>query len=193
MPGCPSKPARLQLQLLKGLQLPLHFSETNQKIAQSYYPQHTFFSDPYFGYPIANAILEKGQRLRPLELLVPRDGTVRKTVFAKGIGAGTQTRVSYALPERVFDRFECWLGIHPDLGAEGKVAFRIYADGEAVFNSGTMAGGEPARRVVLPLTSVQVLSIVVESRNDKRGHNYAIVAEPELFKAAAPANRLAAY
>ena|ERR1019366_372758 len=61
-----------------------------------------------------------------------------------------------------------------------KLAFRIYTDGRPVFYSGLMTGGDPAQHVSLPIYGVSEISIETESRNDKRGANYAVIAVPVL-------------
>jgi hypothetical protein len=156
-------------------------------IAQAYFPQNTFFSNPFFGYPTADGILKDGTERRPLALKVMDDGTVAERTFARGLGLGTHSRVSYALPANVYDRFECRVGLHAPLGAEGSVAFRVYADGEAVFDSGVMTGADASRKITLPIWRVHELSLDVEARGTPApGKNYAVIAEPTLFKAKSP-------
>jgi hypothetical protein len=88
---------------------------------------------------------------------------------------------------KTFDRFECRVGLHAPLGAEGSVAFRIFADGVAVFDSGVMTGADASRKITLPLWRVRELSFDVEARGTPApGKNYAVIAEPTLFKAKAP-------
>lgn len=149
-------------------------------VKQSYFSQFGWFSDPYFGVPVRNALLENGEVRRPLALKLCPDCKV--TEFARGIGLGTHSRLTYALPEKVYDRFECLVGLHPTLGQKGKVVFRFYADGAAVFYSGLMTGEDPAQKVNLPMWDVNEISISVETANNERGHNYAVIAQPTLFK-----------
>ena len=156
-------------------------------IAQAYFPQNTFFSNPFFGYPTPNGILKDGTEKRPLVLRVMEEGVTTERTFARGLGLGTHSRVSYALPAKTYDRFECRVGLHAPLGAEGSVAFRIYADGEAVFDSGIMTGADASRKVSLPIWRVRELSFDVEARSTPApGKNYAVIAEPILSKAKTP-------
>jgi len=155
-------------------------------IHQSYFPQYALFSDPYFGFPVRNGILDHEKQNRALALNVAKDGNVSAQEFKLGLGLGTGCRVTYALPRKVYDRFDCFVGLHASLGQEGKMAFRVYADGKATFDSGEMRGDSPAQKVDLPVWGVQELSIVTESRNTTRGHNYAVIAEPTLHKATDP-------
>lgn len=155
-----------------------------EMIHQSYFPQFSFYSDPYFGYPIRGGILEGGERKQPLLLNILEDGKTAERQFEHGIGLGSGCRLTYALPEKVYDRFECFVGLHAKLGIGGHVVFRVFANGEAVFQSGTMTAELPAQRVDLPLAGVKEISIVTESRGLPRsGKNYSVIAQPTLFRA----------
>jgi hypothetical protein len=155
-------------------------------ISQSYFPQFTYFSNPYFGYPLQDTLLERGEVRRPLLLSVVDNGRVTQKAFPHGIGLGTYSRLTYALPERVYDRFECLVGLQPELGARGAVIFTIYADGEAIFRSGLMNGGDPAQNVSLRIWGARDLSFSVEGRSQAKDSNYAVIAQPTLFKADGP-------
>ncbi|MDZ4289401.1 MAG: NPCBM/NEW2 domain-containing protein [Prosthecobacter sp.] len=155
-------------------------------IHQSYFPQHSYFSDPYFGFPLRDGILDEAKQKQPLVLKVAKDGNVSAQEFKHGWGLGTGCRVTYALPGKVHDQFDCWVGLHAALGKEGKVAFRVFADGIAIFESEVMTGESPAQKVSLPVWGVKELSIVTESRNTTRGHNYAVIADPTLRKTSDP-------
>jgi len=158
-----------------------------ETLAQSYLPQFAYFSNPYFGFPVRNALLKDGRERLPLVLSLANEGTVATRTFPSGLSLGTSCRLSYALPEKVYDRFTCHLGLHPELGREGRVNFRISADGVPVFESGPLSGADPARSVDLPLWRVQELSIEVQSAGTApAASNYAILATPLLHKAQAP-------
>ena len=155
-------------------------------ISQSYFPQNTYFSNPYFGYPVRNGILEGGKQKQPLVLNVIENGKTNLQRFEQGVGLGTHSRLTYALPAKVYDRFECLVGLHALLGKGGSVSFRVYADGEAVFDSGMMTGEDPAKQVSLPVWRVDEISMDVQSQNATPGSNYAVIARPTLSKAKAP-------
>lgn len=156
-------------------------------ISQSYFPQNTYFSNPYFGFPTPDGILKDGIDRQPLVLRVVENGGTLEKTFARGYGVGTHTRLSYRLPEKVYDRFECALGLHPALGGAGSVTFRIYADGEAVFDSGILTGNDTARMVNIPVWRVKELSIDVEGRGIQTPtSNYAVIGSPILSKAKGP-------
>jgi hypothetical protein len=155
-------------------------------INQSYFPQFTYFSNPYFGYPLRDATLEGGTVRRPLILSVVDNGSVTQKTFSHGIGLGTYSRLTYALPERVYDRFECLVGLQPILGSRGAVIFTIYADGAAIYRSGLMTGQDPAQKVSLRIWGIRDLSFSVEARTQAKDSNYAVIAQPTLFKMEGP-------
>jgi len=156
-------------------------------IAQSYFPQNTYYSNPFFGYPTPDGLLKDGTQKQPLVLRVLENGAPIEKPFARGYGVGTHTRLSFSLPEKIYNRFECTLGLHPVLGAAGSVAFRVYADGVAVFESGILTGADPARVVSLPIWRVKELSINVEARGQQTpASNYAVIGAPVIFKAKGP-------
>ena len=116
-----------------------------------------------------------------------QNGTAAERTFPRGLGLGTHSRVSYALPAITYDRFECCVGLHAPLGAEGSVAFRIYADGEAVFDSGIMTDADASRKITMPVWRVRELSFDIKARGKRApGKNHAVIAEPLLFKAKSP-------
>lgn len=168
-------------------QVPLSDLTPLEVISQSYFPQNAYFSNPYFGYPTRDCILKDGTDRQPLVLRVVENGAPVEKPFTRGYGAGTHTRLSFALPEKVYDRFDSTLGLHSTLGAAGSVAFRIYADGEAVFDSGTLTGADAARTVSIPLWRVRELSIDIEGRGPQTpASNYAVIGAPLLIKAQGP-------
>jgi hypothetical protein len=155
-------------------------------IHQSYFPQHSFFSDPYYGFPLRDGILGLDKQKQPLVLNLARDGKLAPLQFEHGLGLGTGCRITYALPNQVYDKFECVVGLHASLGKEGHVLFRVLADGVPVFESGELTGESPAQAVALPIWGVQEIALVTESRSKTRGHNYAVIAEPTLHKTTDP-------
>ena len=66
------------------------------------------------------------------------------------------------------------------------MSFRIFADGEAVFESGILTGESPAQKVSIPVWRVSQISIETQGRSTAPGKNYAVIAEPTLYKAQAP-------
>jgi|GEM_PF-430760 len=157
-------------------------------INQSYFPQFSYFSNPYFGFPVRNAILEDGATKRPLALHIVENGATKAQTFERGLGLGTGCRVTYAIPLKTYERFECLVGAHATLGGTAALSFRIFADGEAVFESGILTGESPAQKVSIPVWRVREISIETQNRSTSPTppKNYAVIAAPTLLKAPAP-------
>lgn len=162
-----------------------------EMIRQSYFPQAAFFSAPYSGFPVVNGILEKGMTRRPLALRILEGNNATIRGFEGGIGLGTPSRLTYVLPYKIYDRLECYVGLHPSLGKEGRVVFKIYGDGQAVYDSRAMSGEEPAQKVSLPVSHFRDICITVDDRGGERNQNYAIIGQPILHKAKATVSRSA--
>lgn len=157
-------------------------------INQAYFPQFSYFSNPYFGFPVRNAILEDGEKKQPLALRVVENGATAAQTFDRGLGLGTGCRVTYAIPLKTYERFECLVGPHATLGGSAALTFRVFADGEAVFDSGILTGESPAQKVSIPVWRVREISIETQSRSTSTtpAKNYAVIATPTLIKAQAP-------
>jgi hypothetical protein len=85
------------------------------------------------------------------------------------------------VPVGVYQRFTVLAGLHPELGAKGRVAFTIKGDNKQLA-SATINGDEPAHLFDCDLTGVTQLQLVVTSRALHAKSNYAIWAEPTLVK-----------
>ncbi len=142
-----------------------------------HFPQTQFFGAPYWGYPRAGVILEKGVKAMPLKLRLA-DG---EKVFADGLSAGMGRTLTFLLPKSVFTRFTVIAGLHPELGAKGRVEFTINGDGKPL-KSVTLAGGDAAQTIECDITGVKELQLALASRTSESKSNYAIWAEPSLLK-----------
>jgi len=81
--------------------------------------------------------------------------------FDRGIGLHSQSRLTYRLPSGA-TRFEAWLGIDA-AGRIGQVFASVEVDGRVRFGPSEVKGGQPAQRVVIPLTAtVSNLTLVVD-------------------------------
>ena len=156
-------------------------------VSSSYFPQFSYFSNPYFGFPVRNGSLEEGEKRRPLALKVVENGATQVRQFERGLGTGTGHRVTYSIPLKLYERFECLVGLHATLGGTGSMAFRVLADGVAVFDSGLITGDSPAQKVSIPVWRVREIAIETQGRASAApAKNYAVIAEPRLIKAQAP-------
>ena len=149
-------------------------------INQSYFPQHTYYSDPYYGFPVRDGILSADRQRQPLSLQVEENGSTATREFSLGLGLGTGCRLTYALPPALCDSFEMYAGLHPVLGVQGKAAIKVLGDGRLLYDSGVLTGESPAKHINVSIWGVKELVIVTEGRNTVKGHNYVVLGAPLL-------------
>lgn len=145
--------------------------------ASLYYPQAQFFSSPHWGFPQSGRILAGGNKAMPLKLRVETDDKE----FANGISAGMGKPLTFLLPKGVYVRFTVLAGLHPELGAKGRVEFTISGDGKPLASI-TLNGSDPAKLLECDVSNVSQLALSLTSRGLDTKSNYAIWAEPTLMK-----------
>jgi hypothetical protein len=142
-----------------------------------YYPQSQFFSSPNWGHARSGVILAGGNKDIPLKLCVG----FSNQEFKNGISAGMGKPLTFLLPKEVYARFSVLAGLHPELGAKGRVEFTISGDGK-VLNTVILNGTDPAKLLECDVTGVAELQLTLTSRGVDSKSNYAIWAEPTLLK-----------
>lgn len=145
--------------------------------ASLYYPQTQFFSSPHWGFPQSGRILAGGNKAMPLKLHLESGDKE----FANGISAGMGKPMTFLLPKGVYARFTVLAGLHPELGAKGRVEFTITGDGKPL-TSIVLNGTDPAKLLECDVANVSQLSLTLTSRGLDPKSNYAIWAEPTLVK-----------
>lgn len=81
--------------------------------------------------------------------------------FERGIGVVPYTRLTYDLAGR-FDIFEATIGIDDRGGPEAHAIFRVYADGESIFESKPMTRGQQPKVLRLQLRKAKSLALEVD-------------------------------
>ncbi|MBU6303160.1 MAG: NPCBM/NEW2 domain-containing protein [Verrucomicrobia bacterium] len=142
-----------------------------------HYPQTEFFSLPHWGYPRSGVILAGGKRAMPLTLRT--EGGPKE--FRQGLSAGMGKTLTYLLPRGVWRSFGVLAGLHPELGAKGRVEFTISGDGR-VLASVTVGGEEAARKMECAVNDITRLQLSLTSRGIDGKSAYAIWGEPMLAK-----------
>jgi len=145
--------------------------------ASLYYPQAQFFSSPHWGHARSGVILAGGNKAVPLQLCVGS----RNQEFKNGISAGMGKSLTFLLPKDVYARFTVLAGLHPELGAKGRVEFTINGDGKPL-TTVILNGTDPAKLLECDVTVVSELQLTLTSRGVDAKSNYAIWAEPTLMK-----------
>ncbi|MCX7598787.1 MAG: NPCBM/NEW2 domain-containing protein [Armatimonadetes bacterium] len=101
-------------------------------------------------------------------------------VYERGLGTHANGALRYQLDNR-YRLFEAWVGVDDEKGGAGTVVFQVWADGEKVFDSGVMRGGEPAKKVSIPLDGVEELELVVTDAGDGITCDHADWADAKLL------------
>jgi hypothetical protein len=101
--------------------------------------------------------------------------------FANGISAGMGKPLTFLLPKGVYARFTVLAGLHPELGAKGRVEFTINGDGKPLTTI-ILKGTEPARLLECDVSQVSEVQLLLTGRGLDTKSNYAIWAEPTLQK-----------
>lgn len=143
-----------------------------------YYSQKQFSGAPNWGHAWSGVILAEGKRAEPLKL---RTETAGEKVFANGISVVMGKTLTFHLPKGVYGRFTVLGGLHPELGAEGKVEFTINADGKPLAKA-VVAGTEAAHAFECDFAGVSEIQLAVTSKGDPK-KAYAIWGDPVLHKA----------
>jgi NPCBM/NEW2 domain len=145
--------------------------------ASLYYPQQQFYSSPHWGHPRSGVILAGGSKAMPLKLRLASG----EKEFANGISAGMGKTLTFLLPKEVYSRFTVLAGLHPELGARGRVEFIVSGDGKPL-RTITLNGTDPATLIECDVSGVSQLQLTLTSRGVDARSNYAIWAEPTLLK-----------
>ena len=74
-------------------------------------------------------------------------------------------------------RFTAQVGVDDETGPRGSVRFRVYGDGEELFDSDVLTGEDPPKRVDVGLTGVKQLMLLVGSAGDGIDFDHADWAE----------------
>ena len=101
--------------------------------------------------------------------------------FTNGISAGMGKPLTFVLPKGVFKRFSVLAGLHPELGAKGRVEFTIQGDGK-VLKTITLNGIDAAQKLECEVSGISQLQLMLTGRGLDSKSNYAIWAQPELVK-----------
>ena len=89
--------------------------------------------------------------------------------------------LSFLLPKDVYARFTVMAGLHPELGAKGRVEFMVSGDGKPLMTV-VLNGTDAAKLLECDVTGVTELQLTLTSRGVDAKSNYAIWAEPTLVK-----------
>ena len=105
--------------------------------------------------------------------------TVNGTSYARGLGVHANSVVVYTLGQ-VCTRLTARVGVDDEVGNRGSVSFQVYADGQKLYDSGTLTGRNSSRKLGVNLTGKQQLKLVVTDAGDGRSYDHADWLDPRL-------------
>jgi len=85
--------------------------------------------------------------------------------YAWGIGVHAQSALTFDLRGK-FAEFHASIGVDKQVGGSGSVAFAVLGDGRSLYRSPLVRGGEPARKIEVPVAGVRRLTLRVEAGAD---------------------------
>ena len=102
----------------------------------------------------------------------------------RGLGGPPDCYLRYDLPKGVFERFECQVGLHPDLSIGGVVEFVVELDGEVCERTGPVRGEDVERPMAIALGDARdmTLRVVALKDGDSYFFNHAVWAHPRLVR-----------
>ena len=105
--------------------------------------------------------------------------TIGGVVYAKGLGVHAQSAVEYYVG-RACATVTADVGVDDEKGANGTVAFEIWADGTEVASTGVLTNAMPAQSLSADVTGAQVVRLVVTDGGDGIDSDHADWADARL-------------
>ncbi len=97
-------------------------------------------------------------------------------VFATGLGVHADSDLFFLLKGES-QSFRAMVGVDDAPERSGTVVFEVWADGEKLFDSGTMKKGDPALLVTVPLAGKKILRLHAGDAGDGKNYDHADWAE----------------
>jgi hypothetical protein len=92
--------------------------------------------------------------------------------FLRGIGVNAPSELAYTLGG-AYERLIGAVGVDDGVGVYGSVLFQVFADGDKIFDSGTMTGRDGAKPINLDVRGVNNLRLVVTDAGDGSTFDHA--------------------
>jgi len=102
--------------------------------------------------------------------------------FDHGVGTHAESAFYVNLDGNT-ERFGAQVGVDDATNGRGTIRFQVYGDGERLFDSGAMKGGQQAKAVDVPLMGILELILIVTSAGDGIDFDHADWAEAQFVVA----------
>jgi len=96
--------------------------------------------------------------------------------FSCGVGSHAPG-VAWIRLDGQAERFSAWVGVDDETGGRGSVAFTLYGDGERIFATDVIRGGDAPLRVDVDLRGVALLGLVLSDGGDGMDWDHADLAD----------------
>ncbi len=90
--------------------------------------------------------------------------TLNGHTYAKGLGVNSVSGAEYDLGG-IASRFQSDIGIDDEMGTNGTVLFQVFADGQRIYSSAPLSGGQQHQSLDLDVTGVIRLTLAVVDTN----------------------------
>ena len=105
--------------------------------------------------------------------------TLNGQTFSKGLGAHAASRIVYDLGGQCRS-FKASVGMDDEVGSRGSVVFQVFADGNQLYDSGTMTGDTATKTLDINITGKTRLELVVTIAGDNNYYDHANWADARL-------------
>jgi alpha-galactosidase len=105
--------------------------------------------------------------------------TIGGVVYAKGLGVHAESTVEY-YTGKVCEKVTADVGVDDEKGADGTVAFEIWADGTKVAATGVLTNAMPAQPITADVTGAETVRLVVTDGGDGIDSDHGDWADAEL-------------
>ncbi|MEV7069570.1 NPCBM/NEW2 domain-containing protein [Streptomyces sp. NPDC093990] len=105
--------------------------------------------------------------------------TIGGVVYAKGLGVHAESSVEY-YTGAACETVTAQVGVDDEKGANGTVAFEVWADGTKVASTGVLTNAMPARPLTADVTGAQVVRLVVTDGGDGIDSDHADWGDAQL-------------
>ncbi len=105
--------------------------------------------------------------------------TLNGTVYKTGLGVHAASELVYALNGQCAG-FTASVGVDDEVGSNGSVVFRVFADGSKLYDSGVMRGPDSTKSVNVNVAGKKELKLVVLDAGDGKSSDHADWADAKL-------------
>lgn len=105
------------------------------------------------------------------------------TIFDKGIGTNSDSKIVYNLEGKDYEKFEAYVGLDRGVSGYGpSILARVEADGVEVFNSGRIYSTWNASKVEVDLNGVKELALYIDSYDENIKYDHGTWADAKFIK-----------